>query len=172
MKYYFRLSGGFLRQIVFPILFLVLCMVNLLGPRHGHPDSFFFYVYLSGAIIWLLLTVATFSKTYTVIKLALKKQPLLEANEVWLHDCVSGRKFYWDDIEEVINDKSVLEIKIYDPEPYLSAPKGLFRRWFFKKESKKVFKIDLSYLKANFENLTNTLNDFSIKAMELKAENK
>ena len=172
MKYYFRLSGGFLRQIVGPLLFLVLCLVNLVGPRRSHTDSFFFYVYLSGAIIWLLLTVITFSRTYTVIKLALKKEPLLEANEIWLYDYVSGRKFYWDDIEEVISDNNVLEVKIHNSSQYLSAPKNLFRRLFYKKKSKEVFKIDLRYLKANLENLTTTLNQFSIKAMELKAENK
>lgn len=172
MKYYFRLSGAFLRQIVGSVLFLVICLVHLIGPRRSHIDSFYFYIYLSGAVIWLLISASVFSKLYIVIKLVLKKEPLLEANEIWLYDHVSGRKFYWDDIEEAITYKDILEVKIYEPSKYLSAPKGLLRRFFYKEKRKEVFRIDLSVIKANSENLTNALNDFSIKAMELKSAEK
>jgi hypothetical protein len=120
----------------------------------------------------VLLTVFRFIKLHNLISLAFKKQPLLEANESYLYDHVSGVKFYWDDIEEICNDEYVLLLKAYEPSKYLKQFRRPIDRFYSYSKKKKVFKISLDYIKADLKNLGETLNNFSIQALAIQGGKK
>jgi hypothetical protein len=168
MKYYFKLSWGFLWNIFGYLLFSFFAWIHVIGPRHSSVGSFDFYFYLSAGIIWLLIIIIGLVRMYAIIGLVLKKHPLLEVNEVWLYDYVNDIKFYWDDIEEISNDEYVLLLKAYDPSKYLNQFRRPIDSFYSYSKKKKVFKISLDYIKADLKNLGETLNNFSIQALAIQ----
>lgn len=168
MKYYFKFSNRFLLGIVTPILWLFICWLHVIRSLVNNTQGFDLYFYLCCGVIWILKALVDFPGLYTTISLAFKKQPLLEANESYLYDHVSGVKFYWDDIEEISNDEYVLLLKTYEPSKYLKQFRRPIDRFYSYSKKKKVFKISLDYIKADLKNLGETLNNFSIQALAIQ----
>ncbi|MFC0518337.1 STM3941 family protein [Mucilaginibacter angelicae] len=164
VKYYFKFASELWGLIFNHALWLCICWIHVIRSA----SSNFSYFYFFAGIVWVLLTVFRFIKLHNLISLALKKQPLLEANENYLYDHVSGIKFYWDDIEEISNDEYVLLLKTYDPSKYLSQFRRPIDRFYNYSKKKKVFKISLDYIKADLKNLGETLNNFSILALAIQ----
>ncbi len=103
-----------------------------------------------------------------MIKLALKRRPLLEVDIVGIVDHVRRIKYNWNDIEEVIDGGDSLSINVNNPAVYLKQFKtGIDKFYAFSKRNK-VFTISLDFVKADRKDLINKLNDFSIKALELQ----
>jgi hypothetical protein len=172
MKCYFKFNTGFLFGILTPVLWLFFCWLKVIRDLSNNTGGFDLYFYLCCGSIWVLKAIVDFPGQFTIIWLAIKKQLLFEANEVYLYDHVSGIKFYWDDIEEVNNEEFVLHVKMHDPSKYLTQFKNPIDRFNYYSKKKKVFIINLSNLKADYKNLEQTLNDFSIQALTIQESKK
>lgn len=145
---------------------LLTCWVHVLPPNAT--DNFYLYL----GILWIIFTVVAIARNYHIIKLAIKKRPVLEVNEICVFDCVNGIRYYWDDIDEVsAYENSSLHLKIIDPVKYLVQFKRGVDRFYSYSKKKKVFIINLDCVKENYKDLVNKLNDLSITALEIQEKN-
>ncbi|SEO82466.1 hypothetical protein [Mucilaginibacter sp. OK283] len=106
-------------------------------------------------------------RNYNLIKVALTKQAVLEVDETCIYDRVNNMKYCWDDIEEVTAIDDILLLSMYQPQGYVAKTSAIKRFRIYSKK-KKAFRIDLDCVKSTRKELVNTLDDFSIRAIEIQ----
>jgi hypothetical protein len=131
-----------------------------LSSEHGH-----FYLWVG--VFWVILTFLIIKRNYNLIKLALTKQAILEVDETCIYDRVNNMKYCWDDIEEVTAIDDILLLLMYQPQEY-TAKISAIKRFRIYSKKKKAFRIDLDCVKSTRKDLVNTLDDFSLRAIEIQ----
>lgn len=163
MKYYFKF-GKRLKYNTFNVLvWLTICCIHVFWPRsseHGH-----FYLWIGA--FWVIMTFLIVMRNYNLIKVALTKQAVLEVDETCIYDRVNNMKYCWDDIEEVTAIDDILLLSMYQPQGYVAKTSAIKRFRIYSKK-KKAFRIDLDCVKSTRKELVNTLDDFSIRAIEIQ----
>jgi hypothetical protein len=76
-------------------------------------------------------------------------------------------KYCWDDIEEVTAIDDILLLLMYQPQEY-TAKISAIKRFRIYSKKKKAFRIDLDCVKSTRKDLVNTLDDFSLRAIEIQ----
>jgi len=123
---------------------------------------------------WFWPTIALIFGFY-LVKFLYKKlfnKPALVINELYILDNVNNVKYYWDDINEVIETDDFLYIYLYDPKKYLSKINNPVRRigpvislYFFKKRT--PYQIGLHTIKINDrKEFLELLNNYSIASQD------
>lgn len=163
MKYYFKYGRTLKYNTFNVVVWLSICCIHVFWPRsseHGH-----FYLWIG--VFWLIATFLIIKRNYHLIKFAVTKQAILEVDEACIFDRVNMMKYYWDDIEEVTVIDDILLLLMYQPEEYTSKMSAIMRFRIYSKR-KKVFRIDLDCVKSVRKDLVNTLDDFSVRAIEIQ----
>jgi hypothetical protein len=119
ITYNFKWGKTMLSQSAFQIVMLLLALVyfktNIISYIIG-----WFWIFLVGAV-----ALPRFIKCFYF---AIKKKPVLTADEFFIFDQFENIKYYWDDIDEIVPFEHYLQIKLYKPERYIDKIKNPFYR--------------------------------------------
>ena len=108
-------------------------------------------------------------------------KPMLTINESYIFDHYNDRKYYWNDIEDMIvtGPCDLLQIYFYEPKIYprtITNPIEKFLPSIIKRKPKRndSYFIDLSMVTFRwdkYDQFVDALNDYSIKAEDIKNPN-
>jgi hypothetical protein len=167
MKYYLKPGATLLNGVGLSLLWLLITCLHVFWPSDWEKaNSTHFYQYMFP--IFSIMLVIHFIKIYKYILLWFKNEPMLEVNESYILDCANKLKYFWDDIENVSEEGGILYIKVNDTEKYLTQFKNRISRRYNYSTKRDAFILRIDCVKAKTDRLINTMNDYSIKAMEMK----
>lgn len=157
MKYFFKFNR---RIIINPAIALFAGAIYL--PRILKSHEVWDVLCSIGCLCLLLMILFMYKN---VVKLAFQKEPLLEFNEIYIHDHVYNVKYYWADIEWLNGDKDALNIKMYDTDKQLAQFHSLIQKYLSYSRLSQSFNISLGNVNGNVDEMLIQLNDYSIKAL-------
>ncbi|MDP9076014.1 MAG: hypothetical protein M3O71_01195 [Bacteroidota bacterium] len=142
MTYYTKLTQWFYSEILF-LAFPILYEVK----SYHQTGKFDFYGFLVTLLIWCVFL----RPVLTIFFLKVLKRPILTANDTFIFDHYEGFKYYWKDIEEIVEeDGKILYVHLYEPRKYVNQIPFYRLREFVKYKVFKIkpnFSIDMTLIK-------------------------
>jgi len=163
MSFKIRFGSYFINTIIIITCSTCVGLLDMISPLATGGFRHYTYVFaFLTAFLWLL-------QSYRQIYSALFGRNVLTVNASYIYDFVGDVKYYWKDIDEIYEEKSLLYINLYEPQNYLDEvgnPINRFRvkLWFKPDERKSSFVINIDYVAANPDELLKLLNEYSIGA--------
>jgi len=166
MEYYFN-PNGFIYRRHFWLFLIILTwwLFETLSYKH----------YFLFAFLLLFIAVVIVPKYVVKLRIWISKKPLLTVNEFYLLDHQQNKKYYWNDIEEIVADRDQLLIEFKEITKNLNANEKQPKQHFFKRiwdgllSRHADFSFYISDLAIDDRQVfLDTLDDYSIKAMDLE----
>jgi hypothetical protein len=160
MTYKAGILNFFLHRLFVPTLFTLVVAIR---PFSSLPANYWVI------ILFAFFTLLVCLMNYKIFLSVFTNKPILIVNDDYIYDFVSDLKFYWKDIEGILEDKGYLRIRLFDPIKYVDQAVSKRNNLLSKLQRRpydrnKIFKINANFIHANLNNLLEVMDDYSIDA--------